>query len=350
MNKRRRLQSLIFPMSLFFMLAVNAQTSITLGQGQMPSIANDQSGNLHVVYGKNDSIMYVSSRDGGITFSQPSLVTLLPHLAAFASRGPQVTVSPRGISVLACSQEGDIYSYFKATNRSWTRAVKVNDRDTIAKENLTALSGDGDNAFAVWLDLRSGHNQLYGAHSVDGGKSWSKNQLIYASPDKTICECCKPSVVVNGKSVHVMYRNWLNGNRDLYLMQSVDAGKSFGKPVKLGVGSWQLNGCPMDGGGLAVKNDNTVETVWRRQGKIFTCEPGQPEHAIGDGKSCGITMTKDGAAYTWVEDGKIVCLLPKTGRRVIGEGLYPVTRLAGKDKIVCVWENKKTIQLATLTL
>jgi hypothetical protein len=172
---------------------------------------------------------------------------------------------------------------------------------------------------------------------------------MYASPDTTICECCKPSVVVKGKSVHVMYRNWLNGNRDMYLIQSADAGKSFAKPGKLGIGNWQLNGCPMDGGGLAVKDGNSIETVWRRQGRIFACEPGQPEHAIGDGKNCGITMTKDGPAYTWVEGGKIVCLLPKTGRRVLSEGLFPIIMSAGKDKIICVWENEKTIQLATLT-
>jgi hypothetical protein len=52
---------------------------------------------------------------------------------------------------------------------------RVNDVDTTAKENLMALSADGDNAFAVWLDLRDKHNKLFGAKSIDGGKTWSKN-------------------------------------------------------------------------------------------------------------------------------------------------------------------------------
>ena len=40
-----------------------------------------------------------------------------------------------------------------------------------------------------------------------------KRNLSGASPDTTVCECCKPSVVIEGNNVYVMFRNWLNGNR-----------------------------------------------------------------------------------------------------------------------------------------
>ncbi|MEJ7682118.1 MAG: sialidase family protein [Segetibacter sp.] len=101
-----------------------------------------------------------------------------------------------------------------------------------------------------WL-LKSPKGQnVYGAKSVDGGKTWSKNILVYESPDSTVCECCKPSVTMKGNNVYVMFRNWLNGSRDLYVIKSSDGGKSFAQAQKLGKGSWKLNGCPMDGGGL----------------------------------------------------------------------------------------------------
>ncbi len=109
------------------------------------------------------------------------------------------------------------------------------------------LSADGQNAFAVWLDLRDKHNKIFGAKSTDGGKTWGKNIMIYASPDTTVCECCKPSVVMKGNNIYVMFRNWLNGNRDLHIIQSTDIGLNFGQAQKLGAGSWTLNGCPMDG-------------------------------------------------------------------------------------------------------
>jgi hypothetical protein len=55
-----------------------------------------------------------------------------------------------------------------------------------------------------------------------------------------------------GKSCFVMFRNLINGNRDLYLIESIDNGKTFGQATKPGNGYWKLNGCPMDEGGLAI--------------------------------------------------------------------------------------------------
>src|SRR6185436_15020500 len=137
-------------------------------------------------------------------------------------------------------------SYYKVDAGNWTAGTRVNDIDTIAKENLMALGGQAKNLFAVWLDLRDGHNKLFGSSSRDGGKSWEKNVLVYASPDTTVCECCKPAVLVANGSVHVMFRNRLNGNRDLYLINSTDGGMSFTNLQKLGNESWKLDGCPMD--------------------------------------------------------------------------------------------------------
>jgi len=66
-----------------------------------------------------------------------------------------------------------------------------------------------------------------------------------------------------------MFHYWLGGNRDLYLIESWDAGKSFGREQKLGNGSWALNACPMDGGGLAIDKKGNLTTVWRREDKYF---------------------------------------------------------------------------------
>src|SRR5207249_5361510 len=129
---------------------------------------------------------------------------------------------------------------------------------------------DGENALAVWLELRENkQNKIFGEKSNDSRKTWSKNSLIYASPDSTVCECCKPSVAMKGTAVYVMFRNWLNGNRDLYLIRSSDGGNTFGHAQKLGNGNWALNGCPMDGGGLTINKNGDPETVGKRQSKIF---------------------------------------------------------------------------------
>ncbi len=219
------------------------------------------------------------------TFSRPSLISVLPHAYSFATRGPQIAATKKGLVVTACTSQGDIYSFYKNDGGHWLQGKKVNDADTIAKEGLMALSADGDNVFAVWLDLRGNDkNKIYGAGSNDDGKTWSKNVLVYASPDTSVCECCKPSVVVKENKVYVMFRNWLQDNRDLYLTRSDDGGHTFNPAQKLGNGTWKLNGCPMDGGSLAVNKDGEIQTVWRREGKVYAAMPAMPEKEIGEGK------------------------------------------------------------------
>lgn len=325
-----------------------AKADFVIGNGQMPNIAKDKSGAIHLVYGLGDSIMYTSSSDNGQSFSLPSVIGVLPDLFSFAMRGPQITVNNLGLIVTACTSRGNIFSYYK-DKQKWKQGSRINDVDTIAKEGLTALTADGENAFVVWLDLRGNRkNKIYGSSSNDGGRTWSKNQMIYTSPDTTVCECCKPSVAMKGKKIYVMFRNWLGGNRDLYLIQSTNSGASFGDAQKLGTGSWKLNACPMDGGGLAMKQNGEVQTIWNRKGKIFTAVPGNPEIEIGEGRSCTIETMNDQNVYAWTEKGNVVLIKSNGEKKILGKGSQPVLRALDEDHLICVWENEKKIHASIL--
>ena len=314
-------------------------------------MASDKNGNVHIVYGAGDSIMYAFSSDKGTTFSVPLLISVLPKVYSFATRGPQIAVTATGIIVTAATSTGNIFSFRKESGGKWVSAGRVNDVDTIAKEGLMALSANSENAFAVWLDLRGNkRNKIYGSRSADGGKTWLKNRLVYASPDTTVCECCKPSVAVYGSQVAVMFRNWLNGNRDLYLVQSTDGGTTFSQAQKLGTGSWKLNGCPMDGGGLAINKDGIVQTVWRRGKSMYAATPGMSEKELGEGRGCTMETVNGRNLYAWVENGEVVVIQPQGQKKVIGKGSQPVIKALDKDHLICVWENEKQIQASVLQL
>lgn len=325
-------------------------TDMVIGKGQMPNIATGDDKRLHVVYGSGDSILYCASCDEGKTFSVPGLVAVLPGLAASHMRGPQIAATGKGLLVLAVTKPGDIYAYTKDSDGHWTPNGKINDIDTVAKEGLMAVNSDHEFVFATWLDLRDKHNKLVGAKSTDGGKTWSKNNIVYASPDTTVCECCKPSVVVKGQNVYIMFRNWLKGNRDMYLIHSANAGDSFEAAQKLGEGSWALNGCPMDGGGLQVNNRGIAETVWRRKQTIYACVPGQPETAIGEGKSCTIAIADSNKVYAWTSDGNIMIRKPEGATINLGKGQLPLLGICGNGQVMCIWENAKQIHAAAVTL
>ena len=322
-----------------------------IAYGQMPNLVKDKDDVLHLVYGAGDSLMYVYSSDQGTTFSSPSLIAVLPGLAASHMRGPQIAATGNGLAVIACNSRGDIFSFHKPAGSSWKQFGKVNDVDTTAKENLIALSADGVNAFAVWLDLRGNKkNKIYGATSADGGKTWSKNIMVYTSPDTTVCECCKPSVVVKGNNIYVMFRNWLNGNRDMYVIQSKDGGNTFGEAGKIGEGSWTLNGCPMDGGGMVIDNNGEVQTVWRRKSKIYASTLHSRENEIGEGKSCTIETVNGKNVFAWTENGEIVVIMSRGQKKVLGKGSQPVLKALNNEHVICVWENDKQILVSVIEL
>lgn len=327
------------------------KSDLIVARGQMPQLVKDKNNKLCLVYGTGDSIMYSFSLDNGKTFSLPSLISVLPNVYAFATRGPQIAATGNGLLVTACTSKGNIFSLVKEDEGGWVQTGKVNDADTIAKEGLMSLSADGDNAFAVWLDSRDDkHNKIFGAKSVDGGKTWSKNVNIYTSPDSTVCECCKPSVVVKGSKVYVMFRNWLKGSRDLYFIQSSDGGDSFGRAQKLGNGTWKLDGCPMDGGGLAVNQDLAIQTVWRREKKVYYAIPGMPEKEIGEGKGCTLEIVNGKNVYAWSENGDIVIITPQGLKQVLGKGGGPVLKAVDNKSVICVWQNEKQIHAAVVAL
>jgi len=322
---------------------------ITIATGSMPNMAADKLGNPAIVYGMNDSIMIVSSTDQGRTFSTPQLITKLPELVASAMRGPQIAFVSGGFIIAACNKAGNIFLIKKEENGNWLQAKKLNDVDTVCKEGFISLASEGQNLFCVWLDLRNGHNEIFGARSSDGGVSWSKNILIYASPDKTVCECCKPSVAIKANHVFVMFRNWIKGNRDLYLIESNNSGSDFGQAKKLGDDSWALDGCPMDGGALVINPSGSLQTVWRRKNKIYNCIPGQHEQEIGEGKNCTIEYANGEDVYAWTENGEIIITTAKQKINV-GKGSIAIIKSNGNKQVICIWENERKIRAATIDL
>jgi len=317
--------------------------TITIAKGQMPNMVIDKSNTIHIVYGRGDSIMYISSKNG-VNYNSPSLVAVLPKLMASAMRGPQIASTQNGLVITACTNDGNIYCYKGGPPGKWTQIKRINDASESAKEALMALSADDMRVYAVWLGVSGAKGQnIYGSESADGGKTWTKNILVYTSPDGTVCECCKPSVAVKGKNVFVMFRNFIGGNRDLYLIKSTNGGQTFEQPVKLGKGSWKLNGCPMDGGGLVVSKDGNPQTVWRREGKIYASTTGTVEKEIGEGKGCSMETLNNKVLYSWSADGHIIVMKPDGTKINPGKGKLPLVKALNARQVICVWENEKEI-------
>lgn len=146
-----------------------------------------------------------------------------------------------------------------------------------------------------------------------------------------------------------MWRNVLDGSRDLHLIKSAD-GVHFGEARKLGTGTWKINACPMDGGGFEVAPDGQVTSAWRRDGEIILDEPGRGEQTIGTGKDIAIARGQLGLYLAWTKDGAIQVRTPSSAEpRVIGVAGGFAHLIALEDGVVlAAWESKGSIETKRL--
>ncbi|RRB11097.1 exo-alpha-sialidase [Larkinella knui] len=305
-----------------------------------------------MVFGQDSVIYYATASDKTASFGQPGVVAILPNLVAGAKRGPQIAVTAHYVVITAVNKVGDLFAYSldRSTGR-WSPAVRMNDVPEIAKEGFQAVAGASRGTFhAAWLDLRTDkRNKIVGATSRDGGRTWSSNQVIYRSPDGTVCECCKVSVAARNKEVYVQFRNWLDGSRNVYLAHSTDGGKTYAPAQQLGTGTWKLNACPMDGGAVSISASGYPLTAWRRENTLYTCQPGEAEQPIATGRNITLTAGPTGPVLAWDEAGTVWVKSGNKPAVSVGKGQMPSVAVAGKTA-VCVWERDAKVMTGVVGL
>lgn len=332
------------------LLALHLQPVSPSTPNRQPQLAVSN-GMVTMVFGSGESIWLTASGDNGRSWGQPTKVADLPKLLLGRHRGPRVNIGSNAIVVSAISSDpGDLLAWRSTDGgRTWSKPVTVNDQPKASREGLHAMAADGEGRLAAaWLDDRTGKGKrLVGAFSNDGGTSWGKNVQLYASPERTICECCAPSLVASGNGEFtVMWRNALDGSRDLYTLRLRD-GQAIGSAEKAGVGTWKLDACPMDGGGIAIQNGK-VGTAWRRDHEVYLAEPGKAEVKVGTGQDVALAANRQGFYVAWSTPGGIEVHVPNGTKatHVADTGAFPSLVALPDGGMLAAWEENGTIATA----
>ena len=309
----KRLHPFLFPL-LFAAVLPAADWKQTAGgpPNRQPHLSA-RGKEIGLTYGAGDAIYFTGSRDAGNTWRNPVKVAEQGKLSLGMRRGPRIALTKDAIVITAITGEkgrgadGDILSWRSVDQgATWSTPIRVNDVAASAREGLHSMAAGGKNTlFVTWLDLREKRTALYGSVSKDGGRTWSPNRIVYQSPSGSVCECCHPTAVVDeAGEIGVMFRNWLDGNRDMYWVRSTNGGATFGPAAKLGAGTWKLNACPMDGGSLVLGPNGSSTSVWRREGNLYLSN-GSGETLLGPGRQPVITQTARGTYLAWTEGKSI---------------------------------------------
>jgi hypothetical protein len=296
---------------------------------------------------RSGGIFVAMSTDGGATFSPAVKVAALSKLMLGNRRGPRVVAHGDRLTVTAV---GDELVAFTSTDggKSWGEAVTINDVTDSAHEGLHDLGvSTAGELFVTWLDLRNGTTELWGTSSKDGGRTWVADQLVYKSPDKSICECCHPSVLFDRDgNLAVMWRNSIEGSRDMWLTTRPAGGANFTAARKLGEGTWKINGCPHDGGTLVALGGGKFGAVWQRAGEVFVTSAEAKETKLGSGKQ-PFAIRGDGSTLVVWNDGTGLVAVRDLNRpeptKIAPEARFPfaVSLPGGKGAVVAYERSAK---------
>lgn len=244
----------------------------------------------HVAHHQADVMLARFDNEGAQTNSPVRVNEQVGVATAWRGDPPSVAVTDRSVYVLwtarveSQSKKGtDLYlSASHDSGKTFATAVKVNDDKLPGAHGMHSLAvSDDGRIYVAWLDERNvrapkpskhagGHHmesnrELFIAHSVDGGKTFSANRKVAADA----CPCCKTALAVSPDgTLYAGWRQVLPGNfRHIAVMSSTDGGVNFSSPVIVSDDKWMLQGCPVSGPSLSADANGNLKVVWYAAGE-----------------------------------------------------------------------------------
>lgn len=235
--------------------------SNTDGDSTVPQIASSGM-NVFVVWedddSGNDEVLFSSSHDAGISFSDPLNISNTPA----NSFDPQFAVSVSNVFVVWREAIGasDSDIFFAASNDNGTLFdVPINISNTTDQFSSNPhISASGDNIYVLWEEDVSGIgiNDILFAVSTDGGLTFADPINISVSSTQT------SNARILGSGSTNVYAVWREFNDtslvgDIVFAASTDEGDTFATPIKL---SGNLSGDAFSQQIAAI--DENIYVVW----------------------------------------------------------------------------------------
>ena len=236
------------------------------------------------------------SRDTGKTFSDPVRVNDVPGDARVNSEQPPRIAFVPGAKANAIPSIVVVWTTKAAAGsrilsarstdggRSFGKSAPVPGSDAAGSRGWESIGVDArGRVLVLWLDHRETANAPGGMMHHDSSKAATNapkadpteraalSKLYFASLDgsgataitKSVCYCCKTSLVIVGENVYGVWRHVYPGSqRDIAFTESHDGGRTFASPVRVSDDGWHLDGCPENGPAVAVDAARRVHVVW----------------------------------------------------------------------------------------
>ncbi len=112
----------------------------------------------------------------------------------------------------------------------WEPDVRLT--NSIANSNTrpsNCIAAVGNTVHIVWYDDRDGNRDIYYKQSTDGGINWGADTRLTSNSSSS----SYPSIAISGNNVHVVWQDNRDGNQEIYYKRSSDGGINWGANTRL---------------------------------------------------------------------------------------------------------------------
>ena len=257
-------------------------------------------GDLWRVWSVNQHIYFQVSKDVGKSFGSEHLVDIpAEKISARNENRPKIGFDNNNGVYLSWAKSGkkrftgDIrFSYSANGGKTFTAPITVNNDNLITGHSFNEMmvNAAGD-VTIVWLDSRYSYQQKLAGNSVNGSDLYlakgnpskihsfksnvfKKNALINSNVfsneaiARGTCVCCRIAMEEDSKgNLSVFWRHIFGDNIREFALLTIDESKPALAQVKqISHDQWYIQGCPHQGGGISIDQNNRYHLVWYNQG------------------------------------------------------------------------------------
>jgi len=259
-----------------------------------PCVLQDPEGKVWIVWasdlvGFQDDVYYMTSSDGGSSWSNLGLLTADPD----EDSTPCAVVLSNGtmLFVWASDRTGNYDLFYKTSNdggRHWSNAIQLT--DDASRENKPSVIQDVDGNVWVFWQRVIGLGQFGIFYRIYNGTVWLDENAFISDSYSNV----NPSatLTLNG-SIWVVWSREIDGNYDIYYKVSNDGGANWlDRPPLVNDINWDI------GPSVHMSKDGTIWVVWstdRPNGGLL-------ELYYKDSSDYGLNWTDDTLLVTSIGD------------------------------------------------
>jgi len=231
------------------------------------------------------------SQDNGITFAKHKVLAIpAEKISARNENRPKIAFDQAGGVYLswAMARErkytADVrFSYSNDYGKKFTKPITVNNDNLLAGHSFNEmLVADNGDVSIVWLDGRLAHKlRKQGIKSKGSAlylakanfKNANDNNLVVFTNQQLAndtCVCCRIAMDFNQQGeLAILWRHIYGDNIREFALLTLDQNSNKPQqPYQVSYDHWKINGCPHQGGGISIDDNNRYHMVWFNQGDV----------------------------------------------------------------------------------